>query len=153
MARTKQTASKSTGGKAPRKELAKKAARKTKSPEDGASNQTGNHRGSGVLKEIRKLQRSTNLLIRKKPFVRLVREIAQNCPGTAFNAASEWRFKPEAIKALQVACEDFLTELDEDSNLCAIHAKRVTLQPEDMKLAVKLRRDEDKMRASIKWKK
>ena len=53
------------------------------------------------------------------------------------------------IKALQVACEDFLTELNEDSNLCAIHAKRVTLQSNDLHLAVKLRRDEEKMRARM----
>ena len=151
MARTKQTASKSTGGKAPRNQLASKAARKTKPAENGSEKPNKNHRGSSVLQEIRKLQKATHLLIRKKPFVRLVHEIAQNCPGTAFNTASEWRFKPEAIKALQAACEDFLTELNEDSNLCAIHAKRVTLQPNDLQLAVKLRRDEEKMRANVKW--
>ena len=95
-----------------------------------------------MLHEIRKLQKTTNLLIRKKPFLRLVREIAQNCPGTKFNAASERRFKPEAIKALQAAYEDFLTELNEDWDLCAIHAKRVTLQRNDLHLAVKLRRGE-----------
>ena len=89
--------------------------------------------------------------MRKKPFERLVREIAHNFPGITFYSASEWRFKPEAIKALQVACEDFLTELDEDSSLCANYAKRVTLQPNDLRLAVKLRRDEEKMLANVKW--
>ena len=152
MARTKQTAARSTGGKAPRNQLAQQAARKTKPCEGGLRKAYKFRPGTAALREIRKLQKSTHLLLRKKPFVRLVREIAQNCPGTAWNSASEWRFKPEAIKALQVACEDFLTELNEDSNLCAIHAKRVTLQPEDVKLAVKLRRDEEKMRASIEWK-
>ena len=151
MARTKQTASKSTGGKAPRKQLATKAARKTKPAEYGGRKGTKNRRESGALLEICKLQKSTNLLIRKKPFVRLVREIAQNCPGSAFNSASEWRFKPEAIKALQVACEDFLTELNEDCNLRAIHVKRVTLQPNDLHFVVKLRCDEEKMRANVKW--
>ena len=52
---------------------------------------------------------------------------------------------------LQVTCEDFLTKLNEDSNLCAIHAKRVTLQLNDLYLAVKPRRDEEKMRANVKW--
>ena len=105
MARTKQTASRSTGGKAPRNQLAQKAARITK-PTDGGEKKTKKHRpGTVALREIRKLQKTTNLLIRKKPFVRLVREIAQNCPGTAFNSASEWRFNPEAIKALLVAYE------------------------------------------------
>ena len=152
MARTKQTAARSTGGKAPRKQLAEKAARKTK-PIEGGIRKSYTHRpGTVALREIRKLQKTTHLQLRKKPFVRLVREIAQNCPDTAFNSASEWRFKPEAIKALQVACEDFVTELNEESNRCAIHAKRVTLQPEDIKLAVTLRRDEDKMHANIKWK-
>ena len=76
MARTKQTALKSTGGKAPRKELANKAALITKSAEDGGSNQTEHSRGSGVLKEICKLQKSPNILIQRKPIVHLVREIA-----------------------------------------------------------------------------
>ena len=52
------------------------------------------------LREIPKLHKTTNLLIRKKPSVRLAREIALNCPGTAFKAAKELRSKPEAIKAL-----------------------------------------------------
>ena len=150
MASTKQTASKSTGGKASRKELAKKAARKTKPDENDGSKSANNRRGSRALIEVRKIRKSTNLLILKKPLLRLVREIVQNCPGTVFNAASEWCFKPEAIKALQTAYEDFLTELKEDSNLCAIYANCVTLQPNDLQLAVKLRRDEDKMRANVK---
>ena len=83
--------------------------------------------------------------------MRLVHEIAQNCPGNAFIAASEWHFKSEAIKALQHACEDFLTEMNEGLNLCAIHAKRVTIQLNDLHLAVKLRHDKEKMRANVKW--
>ena len=89
MARTKKSASKHTGGKVPCKELVSKAARKTKPAEDGCSNRNENRRRSGVLNEIRNLQKSTNLLIRKKQFERLVRDIAQNYPGSAFNSASE----------------------------------------------------------------
>ena len=126
---TKPTASKSTGGKAPRKPVTTKAARKTKSAESGGKKTSKSGRGYGALHEIRKIQKTTNLLIRKKPFVHLVREIAQNFPGTAFSAASEWRFKLKAIKALQDLCEYFLTVLNEYSNLCAVHIKRVTLLP------------------------
>ncbi|KAH8267365.1 hypothetical protein KR026_001062 [Drosophila bipectinata] len=74
MARTKQTARKSTGGKAPRKQLATKAARKT-----GGVKKPHRYRpGTVALREIRRYQKSTELLIRKLPFQRLVREIAQD---------------------------------------------------------------------------
>eukprot|EP01024_Parvocaulis_polyphysoides_P016900 TRINITY_DN17486_c1_g1_i3.p4 TRINITY_DN17486_c1_g1~~TRINITY_DN17486_c1_g1_i3.p4 ORF type:complete len:109 (+),score=12.41 TRINITY_DN17486_c1_g1_i3:136-462(+) len=77
MARTKQTARKSTGGKAPRKQLATKAARKS-APATGGVKKPHRYRpGTVALREIRKYQKSTELLIRKLPFQRLVREIAQ----------------------------------------------------------------------------
>ena len=151
MSRTKQTALKSAGGKAHRTEIAKKTARKTEADESDGSKLTSNRRGSCALIEIQEIQKSTNLLIRKKPFLRLVREIAQNCPGTAFNAAIKWHFKLEAIKALQAACEDFLTELTEVSNIFVILAKCVTLLQYDLQLAVKQLRDEDKTCANVKW--
>ena len=75
-----------------------------------------------ALREIRKYQRSTDLLIRKLPFARLVREITQT-----YNSApseGEKRWQAEALMALQEACEYYLVHLFEDSNLCAIHAKR-----------------------------
>ena len=147
MSRTKQTARRSTGGKAPRHHLAIKTARvhKVKPAEGGIRKPNRFRSGTVALREIRKLQKSTELLIRKKPFKRLVREIAQDIGGG-------WRFKPNAISALQVACEDYITELNEDTNLCSIHAKRVTIRPADMRLAVKLRRDEYKFPSSITWK-
>ena len=78
MARTKQTARKSTGGKVPRKQLATKAARKS-SPAAGAVKKPHRYRpGTVALREIRKYQKSTELLIRKLPFQRLVREVAQD---------------------------------------------------------------------------
>ncbi|KAF7025998.1 hypothetical protein CFC21_038139 [Triticum aestivum] len=78
MARTKQTARKSTGGKAPRKQLATKAARKS-TPTTGGVKKPHRYRPRTVaLREIRKYQKSTELLIRKLPFQRLVREIAQD---------------------------------------------------------------------------
>merc|ERR1712130_274433 len=80
MARTKQTARKSTGGKAPRKQLASKAARKSaKQPNTGGLKKPHRYKpGTVALREIRKYQKSTELLIRKLPFQRLVREIAQD---------------------------------------------------------------------------
>ena len=135
MARTKQTARKSTGGKVPRKQLATKAARKT-SPTSG-TNVKKPHRyrpGTVALREIRKYQKSTELLIRKLPFQRLVREIAQDFKN-------DLRFQSSAVMALQEAAEAYLVSLFEDTNLCAIHAKRVTIMPRDMQLARRIRNE------------
>ncbi len=103
MARTKQTAKVSTGGKAPRKQLATKAARSTlKPPATNGVRKPHRYRpGTVALREIRKYQKSTNLLIRKLPFQRLVREIAQ-----AYK--HDLRFQSTAILALQEAAESYL---------------------------------------------
>ncbi|KAH7415557.1 hypothetical protein KP509_14G051800 [Ceratopteris richardii] len=77
MALTKQTARKSTGGKAPRKQLASKAARKSALTTGGVKKPRHHRPGTIALREIRKYQKSTELLIRKLPFQRLVREIAK----------------------------------------------------------------------------
>jgi len=74
-ARTKQTARKSTGGKAPRKALATKAARKSAPPNAGVKKPHRYRPGTRALMMIRKYQKSTELLIRKMPFERLVREV------------------------------------------------------------------------------
>ncbi|XP_016333444.1 histone H3.3-like [Sinocyclocheilus anshuiensis] len=96
MARTKQTARKSTGGKAPRKQLATKAARKS-APSTGGVKKPHRYRpGTVALREIRRYQKSTELLIRKLPFQRLVREIAQDFK-------TDLRFQSAAIGALQVS--------------------------------------------------
>ena len=98
MARTKQTARKSTGGKAPRKALATKAARKS-APASGGIKKPHRYRpGTVALREIRKYQKSTELLIRKLPFQRLVREIAQDFK-------TDLRFQSSAILALQESAE------------------------------------------------
>lgn len=100
MARTKQTARKSTGGKAPRKQLATKAARKS-APSTGGVKKPHRYRpGTVALREIRRYQKSTELLIRKLPFQRLVREIAQDFK-------TDLRFQSAAIGALQ-ASDEFL---------------------------------------------
>ena len=84
--------------------------------------------GTVALREIRRYQKSSELLIRQMPFQRLVREIAQ-----VHNPYL--RFQSGAILALQEYTEAYLVGLLEDSNLCAIHAKRVTIMPKDMQLA------------------
>jgi histone H3/H4 len=87
---------------------------------------------SSPSSEIRKYQKSTELLIRKLPFQRLVREIAQDFK-------TDLRFQSSAILALQEASEAYLVGLFEDTNLCAIHAKRVTIMPKDIQLARRIR--------------
>ncbi|TVU03257.1 hypothetical protein EJB05_51200, partial [Eragrostis curvula] len=135
MARTKQTARKSTGGKAPRKQLATKAARKSAPATGGVKKPHRFRPGTVALREIRKYQKSTELLIRKLPFQRLVREIAQDFK-------TDLRFQSSAVAALQEAAEAYLVGLFEDTNLCAIHAKRVTIMPKDIQLARRIRKKE-----------
>jgi len=136
MARTKQTARKSTGGKAPRKQLAaSKHARKSTTSAVSGGGVKKPHRfrpGTVALREIRRFQKSTELLIRKLPFQRLVREIAQDFK-------TDLRFQSSAVAALQEASEAYLVGLFEDTNLCAIHAKRVTIMPKDISLARRIR--------------
>jgi histone H3/H4 len=81
-------------------------------------------KGIVVLREIRRLQQSEELLIRKLPFQRLVREIAVNVGASA---GTHKRFQPEAISALQESAEHMLISLFEDTIVCAIHGKRVTI--------------------------
>ncbi|CAI9572515.1 unnamed protein product [Staurois parvus] len=88
--------------------------------------------GTVALREIRRYQKSTELLIRKLPFQRLVREIAQDFK-------TDLRFQSSAVMALQEAAEAYLVGLFEDTNLCAIHAKRVTIMPKDIQLARRIR--------------
>ena len=93
--------------------------------------------GTVALREIRRYQKSTDLLIRKLPFQRVVREIAAN-----YSVHGPLRFQSAALMALQEATECYLVGLFEDSNLCAIHAKRVTIMPHDLHLARRLRGDD-----------
>uniref|UniRef100_A0A0E0G6B1 Core Histone H2A/H2B/H3 domain-containing protein n=2 Tax=Oryza TaxID=4527 RepID=A0A0E0G6B1_ORYNI len=142
MARTKQTARKSTGGKAPRKPLraiaavmpapsSRGVARKSV-PFIGVKKPRRHRPGTVALREIRKYQKNTELLIRKLPFQRLVREIAQHFKH-------DMRFQSHAVLALQEAAEAYLVGLFEDTNLCAIHSKRVTIMSKDVQLARRIR--------------
>ncbi|XP_004393618.1 PREDICTED: uncharacterized protein LOC101375518 [Odobenus rosmarus divergens] len=121
MARTKQTARKSTGGKAPRKQLATKAARKS-APSTGGVKKPHRYRpGTVALREIRRYQKSTELLIRKLPFQRLVREIAQDFK-------TDLRFQSAAIGALQESSELHLIGGFQDAILC-VNFRQVLVLP------------------------
>ena len=87
---------------------------------------------TAVLREIRHYQKFTELLIRKLPLQRLVREVA-----SGFN--NNLRLQAKAIEVLQETCEAYAVSVLEDSNLCAIHAKQVTIMPKDIQLACRLR--------------
>ena len=138
MARTKQTARRATGGKAPRKQLATKAARKS-APATGGFKKPHRYRpGTVALREIRRYQKSTELLIRKLPFQRLVRELIQDVRG-------DLRFQSTSLLAAQEASEAYLVGLFEDTNLCAIHAKRVTIMPKDIQLSRRIRKEPERV--------
>ena len=137
MARTKQTArKKSSGSKARHQQLATKVARKTAPAPQGVKKPRKYRPGTVALREIRKYQKSTDLLIRKLPFQRLVREIAQDYK-------TDLRFQSLAVLALQEASEAYLVALFEGANLCAIHAKRVTIMPKDIRLSRRIRGERD----------
>ena len=139
MARSKIHSTKNAGPRqqAPRKKLsaAAKAARRAQAVSGDTDNAKKPKRfrpGTVALREIRKFQKTHELLIRKLPFQRLVREIAQDFK-------TDLRFQSHAILALQEASEAYLVGLFEDTNLCAIHAKRVTIMRRDMLLARRIR--------------
>merc|ERR1712099_13793 len=129
---TKQTARMSTNVNRTRKQEITVVSRRS-TPTTGGVKKPHRYRpGTVALREIRKYQKSTELLIRRLPFQRLVREIAQTYK-------SDLRFQSSAVLALQEAAESYLVGLFEDTNLCAIHAKRVTIMPSDIKLARRIR--------------
>ena len=130
---TKQTATKTTTAKKSPSGLAKLKKAAKKMDADGKLDKKRRFRpGTVALREIRRFQKSTELLIRKLPFQRLVREIAKGYK-------EDLRFQSGAVAALQEAAESYLVSLFEDTNLAAIHAKRVTIQVRDMKLALRIR--------------
>ncbi|KAG5678835.1 hypothetical protein PVAND_008469 [Polypedilum vanderplanki] len=131
MARGYQTIRKTAAKKAPKKQLATKLAQKNTPLVDGIMKPSRCRPGTVALREIRRYQKSTELLIRKLPFQRLVRKIAQDYK-------TDMRFQADAIEALQEATETYLVKLFEHLNLCAIHANRVTIKSEDMKFVCRI---------------
>ncbi|MFA6159122.1 MAG: hypothetical protein WC763_05885 [Candidatus Paceibacterota bacterium] len=139
MARVKQALRRNVAGKIPRSsKKGKKIPRSGATPTaPGGETTKRRHRfrpGTVALREIRRYQKSTDLLIRKLPFQRLVREIAATF-------RTDIRFQLSAMAALQESAENYMVGLFEDSNLCTIHAKRITLGPADIALARRIRND------------
>ena len=136
MVRIKATASRCTEGLHARKCLAKRACRKVMVPRSGFIKKPHRYRpGTMALRDIRRYQKSTDLLIRKAPFARLVRSITVDC----LSEGSKWRYQSTAIEALQEASEAYLVGVFQDSLHCMLHAKRVTLMVSDMRLAMRIR--------------
>jgi len=96
--------------------------------------------GTVALREIRKYQKSTELLIKKLPFQRLVKQLVRDMTPPYMDP---YRFQSSALGALQEASEAYLVDLFGDANLCALHANRVTLLPKDLALAKRIRGDDD----------
>ena len=128
-----------------REEKRKKAAARMmkkagqQAPKGGVKKRYRYRPGTVALKQIRQYQKSTEFLIRKLPFQRLVREIASDDEVIKSPLCGKVRFQSAAIMALQEATEAYLVGLFEDSNLCAIHARRVTIMPKDIQLARRIR--------------
>jgi histone H3 len=130
MARVKQTTRKSTGGKPPRLHLATKAAQASAQQAIAMRKPYRFCPGTVALREIRKFQKTTNLLIRKAPFQRLVLELTQKI------GKSDLRMQSTAVLAPQEeAVEYFIIDVFSNTNLCAMHGKRVTIKVKDMVLA------------------
>ena len=130
MARSKQTVSKSAKAT---KSVAKKAKKASAGASGVKSVKSFRYRpGTVALRQIKKLQKGTELLMRKAPFQRLVRE-------TATAHKEGLRFAASALAALQESTEAYVISLLSDANLCSLHAKRVTAMPSDLQLARRLR--------------
>jgi len=134
MARTKQMARRSTGGKAPAG-LARAAARRATK---ASSKPTIKRRYRPGTVDIRTFQRTGELLLSKLPFQRLVREVAQEYTNAP-------RFQASAVLALQGAAEAYLVGLFQDAQLCAVHAKRVTVMSKDIQPAHRIRGEQAKI--------
>jgi len=111
---------------------AEKPIKKTAPAEGGMKRKMRWRPGTVALREIKRYQKATELLLAKAPFQRFVRAICDGIDG-------QIRFQSQALLALQEAAESYLTGLFEDANLCAIHALRVTVMKKDLDLARRIR--------------
>ena len=128
------------GGKQPRKFISHKMFR----PTGGLKRPHRYRPGMVALREIRRYQRSTENLIKQTPFQKLIKEISQEyqiCPDGPGTPSVQVRFQSAAIAALQEVAEKYIVGLFEDVNLLAIHARRVTILPRDIRLALRIRGD------------
>ena len=139
------------GGKQPRKFLVSKMLRKGIRSTGGIKKPHRYRPSIVALREIRRYQSSTENLIKCTPFQRLIREISQEyriCPDGPETPSVQVRFQSTAIAALQEVAEDYIVGLFEDVNLLAIHARRVTIMPRDIRLALRIRGNHHRWRMS-----
>ena len=132
------------GGKQPQKHLSWKLLCLGTTPTGGIKKPHHYRPGMVALREIRRYQKSTECLIKRSPFQKLIWEISQEyciCPQGPGTPSMQVRFQSTAIAALQEAAENFIVGLFEDVNLLAIHAKRVTVRLRDIRLALRIRGD------------
>ena len=132
------------GGKQPQKHLLHKLIRRNKSTTGGIKKPHRYHPGLLALREIHRYQQSTECLIKRTPFNKLIKEISQEyrvCPEGPRTPSVQVRFQSTALAALQEAAENLLVGLFEDVNLLAVHGKRVTVMPHDIRLALRIRGD------------
>ena len=140
------------GGKQPHKHMLHKTL-KQHSTTGGIKKPHRYHPGLLALQEIRRYQQSTESLIRKTPFNKLIKEISQEyriCPEGPGTPSVQVHFQSTALAAFQEAAENYLVGLFEDMNLLAIHAKRVTVMPHDIQLALRIRGDQSQWRITPK---
>ena len=129
------------GGKQPQKHLLHKLIRRNKSSTSGIKKPHRYQPGLLALREIRRYQQLTDCLIKRTPFNKLIKEISQEyrvCPDGPGTPSVQVRFQSTALAALQEAAENFLVGLFEDVNLLAVHTKRVTVMPRDIRLALRI---------------
>ena len=140
------------GGKQPRKHMLHRLLKWT-SATGGIKKPHRYHPGLLALHEICRYQQSTESLIRRTPFNKLIKEISQEyriCPEGPRTPSVQVRFQSTALAALQEAAKNFLVGLFEDVNLLAVHAKRVTVMPHDIRLALRIRGDQSHWRITPK---
>ena len=126
------------GGKMPNAYVSGKVAGKHAPPKGGIRKPHRWRPGTVVLRDIRKYQKSTELLIRKLPFQRFVRELANDVTNMVSHPQG-YRWQSAAVLALQETAESYLVHLFEDTQLNSIHAKRVTIMVKDVNLARRIR--------------
>ena len=132
------------GEKQPRKHLSWKLLQLGATPTGGIKKPHCYRPGMVALREMRRYQKSTKWLIKRSPFQKLIREISQEyrvCPEGPGRPSIQLRFQSTAIAALQEAAENFIVSLFEDVNLLAVTAKRMTVMPQDVRLALRIRGD------------
>ena len=134
MARTKLVAKKASSERILKKKLEKDCEQRVRAECPRSSKDGRLHPGVKAMHEVMHYQNTTELLIQKVSFQRVVRELCETIH-------SDIRFESQALLALQEAAESYLVGLFEDANLCTAHAKRIIVRPQDIQLSRRIRRD------------